>query len=264
MALDFPASPTLGQVFTSGNVTYAWNGYAWVGGSQAREAQEQFFDLSGMTQWDINVPSWAKQMMLDGALYLTTGTAQGAFRYSLDGSTFLAGASDYGYGGPTHQDGTTSFSKTAITNGASILMSGQGDNTIYPHKFEASIQLQRPDTAKVLGLMQCYVKMVDTNAANLTRTSWFSGQLWATSAGSALGIKAIRLYPTSSNLLAGSYVNVRWLGVPPAPQSAIGATVFIGDGPPASPIEGALWWRSTDGRLFIWFNDGTSSQWVQC
>lgn len=32
MAIDFPASPTLGQVFTSGAVTYVWNGYAWEGG----------------------------------------------------------------------------------------------------------------------------------------------------------------------------------------------------------------------------------------
>lgn len=32
MPMDFPASPTNGQVFTSGGVAYTWNGYAWVGG----------------------------------------------------------------------------------------------------------------------------------------------------------------------------------------------------------------------------------------
>jgi len=30
--LDFPSSPTVGQVFTSGGLTYIWNGYAWEGG----------------------------------------------------------------------------------------------------------------------------------------------------------------------------------------------------------------------------------------
>jgi hypothetical protein len=32
MALDFPASPTVGQVYTVGSLTYIWNGYAWEGG----------------------------------------------------------------------------------------------------------------------------------------------------------------------------------------------------------------------------------------
>ena len=32
MAMDFPSSPTNGQVFTSGGVVYTWNGYAWIGG----------------------------------------------------------------------------------------------------------------------------------------------------------------------------------------------------------------------------------------
>ena len=30
MAFDFPASPTNGQVFTSGGVSYVWNGQGWV------------------------------------------------------------------------------------------------------------------------------------------------------------------------------------------------------------------------------------------
>lgn len=31
MALDFPASPTLDQVYTSGNRSWVWNGTAWIG-----------------------------------------------------------------------------------------------------------------------------------------------------------------------------------------------------------------------------------------
>jgi hypothetical protein len=29
MALDFPSSPTLNQVYTSGGISWKWNGYAW-------------------------------------------------------------------------------------------------------------------------------------------------------------------------------------------------------------------------------------------
>jgi hypothetical protein len=32
--------------------------------------------------------------------------------------------------------------------------------------------------------------------------------------------------------------------------------------PPPSPVVGQLWWKSNMGNLFIWYDDGTSSQWV--
>jgi len=39
--------------------------------------------------------------------------------------------------------------------------------------------------------------------------------------------------------------------------------VSIGATAPASPQVGQLWWRNDpDGRLFIYYNDGTSTQWV--
>lgn len=37
---------------------------------------------------------------------------------------------------------------------------------------------------------------------------------------------------------------------------------FIGDAAPANPLPGQLWWNSADGNLYIYYNDGTSSQWV--
>lgn len=30
MNMDFPASPTEGQVFASGGTSWQWNGYAWI------------------------------------------------------------------------------------------------------------------------------------------------------------------------------------------------------------------------------------------
>src|SRR5215831_12150392 len=37
---------------------------------------------------------------------------------------------------------------------------------------------------------------------------------------------------------------------------------FIGDSPPTTPIIGQLWWDSIGGQLYIFYNDGNSSQWV--
>jgi len=42
----------------------------------------------------------------------------------------------------------------------------------------------------------------------------------------------------------------------PATYASIGITA------PAAPAVGQLWWRSDQGRLFLWYDDGTSQQWV--
>jgi hypothetical protein len=37
---------------------------------------------------------------------------------------------------------------------------------------------------------------------------------------------------------------------------------YVGDTPPASPTDNQLWWKSDTGILYIYYNDGNSSQWV--
>ena len=41
-----------------------------------------------------------------------------------------------------------------------------------------------------------------------------------------------------------------------------GTSITISDTPPGSPAAGNLWWDSLSGQLFIYYNDGSSSQWV--
>ena len=41
-----------------------------------------------------------------------------------------------------------------------------------------------------------------------------------------------------------------------------GASVTVSDNPPSSPSSGDLWWESDTGKLKVYYNDGTSSQWV--
>ena len=41
-----------------------------------------------------------------------------------------------------------------------------------------------------------------------------------------------------------------------------GGSIEISATAPASPGEGDLWWDSDNGKLYIYYNDGTSSQWV--
>jgi hypothetical protein len=40
------------------------------------------------------------------------------------------------------------------------------------------------------------------------------------------------------------------------------ASVTISDTPPGSPTAGNLWWESDSGNMYIYYDDGTTSQWV--
>jgi len=41
-----------------------------------------------------------------------------------------------------------------------------------------------------------------------------------------------------------------------------GASISVSDTPPGSPTANMLWWESDTGALYLYYNDGTSSQWV--
>jgi len=51
---------------------------------------------------------------------------------------------------------------------------------------------------------------------------------------------------------------------PTGPQGLPGgAFAAVSDTPPAGATQGQLWWDSSTGNFYIWYDDGTSTQWVQ-
>ena len=43
---------------------------------------------------------------------------------------------------------------------------------------------------------------------------------------------------------------------------SVGGGAAISDSGPANPQPGDLWWKSDEGQLYVYYNDGSSSQWV--
>jgi hypothetical protein len=41
------------------------------------------------------------------------------------------------------------------------------------------------------------------------------------------------------------------------------ATLVVSDTAPSSPTQGTLWFNSTDATLMMWYEDGTSNQWIE-
>src|SRR5262245_48943735 len=76
--------------------------------------------------------------------------------------------------------------------------------------------------------------------------------------------------PTIGELHTELGVRYEWTGIAwtfahlPGTQALVTRTPQISIGPaaPASPLVGDLWFNSTTGFLFIWYDDGSTSQWV--
>jgi hypothetical protein len=50
---------------------------------------------------------------------------------------------------------------------------------------------------------------------------------------------------------------------PQGPQGEVGNQVmYIGATPPPTPLPGHTWWNPSTGNMFVYYNDGNSSQWV--
>lgn len=55
-----------------------------------------------------------------------------------------------------------------------------------------------------------------------------------------------------------------WDGVTWKGQTqGVPVTVYMSDTAPSNPAYGQLWWQATTGRMFVWYADPDSAQWVQ-
>jgi hypothetical protein len=68
-----------------------------------------------------------------------------------------------------------------------------------------------------------------------------------------------QLYPSPP--VAGVPV-YKWDGEKWLLASGGGASVLVSDTPPAGAPDNSLWWESDTGNLYIYYNDGDSTQWV--
>ncbi len=77
-----------------------------------------------------------------------------------------------------------------------------------------------------------------------------AGDLWYNS-----GIGRLFIYYTDDN-------SSQWVDAAPFNNGGGNGTVTISTTAPSSPTTGTLWYNSNSGRLFIYYDDGDSSQWV--
>ena len=93
---------------------------------------------------------------------------------------------------------------------------------------------------------------VAINASELTNDA---GYLTTSSSINSLGDVTIST-PTSGDVL--SYNGSDWVNSP----ASITAKASISDAAPSSPSPGDMWWKSDEGTMKVWYDDGNTAQWV--
>jgi len=220
--MDFPSAPTNGQVFTSGGVAYTWNGYAWIGGAIPaagadapsdgneyvrvngawRMVKQTIVPAVGNAPVDVAVPSWATMVDMYGHVFVSGADVTG-LRVSYDGTTFLAGGTDYNNGGPNHvlkSPGT--FNSQGATYSNYLWLTPLGDNVLVPIIFRGTMNVAKP-VAGAQFAMKVFAEAY--NATDEYKTQWFHG---APAVGTALRLAALRFF---SSFGAGSQIHLRWL-----------------------------------------------------
>ncbi len=90
------------------------------------------------------------------------------------------------------------------------------------------------------------------NASELTNDA---GYLTTSSSINSLGDVTIST-PTNGDVL--SYNGSDWVNAP----ASITAKASISDAAPSSPSPGDMWWKSDEGTMKVWYDDGNTAQWV--
>ena len=271
MALDFPASPNINDTYTSGGVTWTWDGTTWkvLGRFQFTSSEtDPVFTASPagnilsshITNWD-TAYGWGDH---SAAGYLTT-TGSISSHTDVTTSTLQDGQLlKYSVGNAAWENWTpnflTSYTETDPVFSASAAAGITGTNIA---NWNTAYNWGDHSTAGYLTSLG--------DAAGVTTakiTNWDTAYGWGDhSAGGYLttlalnGVSDVTITSPQNNDVL-TYNGTGWVNAAPTGGGG-GANVTISDTIPAgTPSAGDLWWESDSGRLKVYYQDTDSSQWV--
>ncbi len=174
------------------------------------------------------------------------------------------------------------FTGPVTIGGANVITEAPNDGQQYARKNTAwaPVNIPAQDWSTITGKPSTFPPTLPIPASGVSGSindaqhgNLSGGSLHALASGAVAGFMAAADKAKLDGISAGATV-----GIPEAPtdgqqyarKSAAWAVVAqpppatsIGDNPPASPVHGQQWWKSDTGNMFIYYNDGNTSQWVQ-
>jgi len=171
-------------------------------GSRAR------MEFSNQTESIIQVPSWAKGVILNGSVFIDQTSGQNtsiSLQVSVNGSTFLNAAGSYAWSFTESNPSTNGVSSaSAVSTISHVTITPAGSDATLPATFEAMISSERPSAADVFAIRAQGHNYSSTYG---TKNRLTGGHVVPAAAGSALRIEKIRLFTTAGlNMRAGRVI----------------------------------------------------------
>lgn len=172
-----------------------------------------------------------------GRLPTPTGTSLGGVKSATAGSNQFQTGIDTS-GNPTFAQPSAS-NLTGLGTAATLNVGASANNIV---QLDASAKLPAVDGSQLTNLLAVTITGT-TGAANLPT---------GTTAQRPTGSSGQLRYNSTTGKFEG--YGAAW--------GNIGGGAAISDAAPSNPGAGDLWWNSADGILYVYYNDGSSSQWV--
>ena len=113
-----------------------------------------------------------------------------------------------------------------------------------------------------------WIKLANDDDIPTDTNTTYSQQAVADASGVTLRLTDSNSVQDDITITAGSGIVIDNIGsngfriVNNAQGTGGGATVTTSDSAPSAPTDGDLWWKSDEGRLKVFYDDGDSTQWV--
>lgn len=263
------------STFSGGQV---WNSdITWNTGVNINASGESSIDVRSGGQfglWDNSISSWylkaeygtPLKIGLNGQPVLvgtetTTGTSSQNLQVS--GGAFISGGVGIGTTTPKDQvlyvEGDARITGTLSIGSSTVVIDGNTNTLSVENLVATSISGAGISESLVGYATEGYVN-------NLVSISTFSGNYndlsnLPTVAENLSDLNDVTISGISTGQVL-KWNGSNWYAGPDNAASGSGASVTASDSAPSLPSSGDLWWKSDEGRLKVYYDDGSTSQWV--